>query len=106
MTTVGRTTIEQAKNLEDRFSSGNWTSPEIVAELARSYQEVCAERDALRARVKELEAALELVWSMFEDKRIVRNIENDHSPDWAMRMLTFTKDLQQIDAAREGSEGK
>ena len=53
----------------------------------------------------EMYAALKLIWSMFEDGRIVRNIANDGSPDWALKMLTFTRELQTIQAAITKAEG-
>lgn len=60
----------------------------------------------LQRRNAELLKALELVWSMFDDKRIVRNIENDHKPDWALKMLQFTQDLKTIHEAMQHSQGR
>ncbi len=47
----------------------------------------------------DLLAALKLIWSMFDDGRIVRNIANDGEPDWALKMLNFTRELQSIQKA-------
>ena len=63
------------------------------------------EIDRLREQRDELLTALKLVWSMFEDQRIVRNITNDHNPDWALRMLNFTRELQTIRSAILRAEG-
>jgi hypothetical protein len=57
------------------------------------------ERCPLHEAAPKLLEALKLVWEMFDDGRIVRNIKNDGKPDWALRMLTFTKELQVIEAA-------
>ncbi len=59
----------------------------------------------LIAAAPELLEALKLVWSMFDDGRIVRNIANDHNPDWALKMLTFARELQAISAAIAKAEG-
>lgn len=64
------------------------------------------ELDAERAVSDALLKALKLMWSMFDDGRIVRNIANDGEPDWALRMLTFTKELQTIQAAIQLAEAR
>jgi hypothetical protein len=51
-------------------------------------------------------AALKLIWSMFNDGRIVRNIANDGNPDWALKMLNFTRELQTIQLAIAKAEGR
>ncbi len=60
------------------------------------------DRAAIKAVLKDradLLAAVKLIWSMFDDGRIVRNISNDGKPDWALKILTFTRELQTIHAA-------
>lgn len=58
----------------------------------------------LIAAAPDLLAALHTLWKMFEDGRIVRNISNDGKPDWALRMLTFTQELQTVQAAIDRAE--
>lgn len=60
----------------------------------------------LIAAAPELYEALKLICAMFDDRRIVRNIANDYSSDWALRMLEFTKELQSILAALAKAEGR
>ncbi len=59
----------------------------------------------LIAAAPDLLEALKLVWSMFDDGRIVRNIANDGHPDWALKMLNFTRELQTIQTAIAKAEG-
>ncbi len=59
----------------------------------------------LIAAAPDLLEALKLIWSMFDDGRIVRNIANDHQRDWALKMLTFTRELQTIQRAIAKAEG-
>lgn len=70
---------------------------------ARTYSgalcQLQGELTGLREAKRELLAALNLVWMMFDDGRIVRNISNDGRSDWALRMLEFTRELQTIQAA-------
>lgn len=60
----------------------------------------------LIAAAPDLLEALKLVWAMFDDGRIVRNINNDGREDWALRMLDFTREVQSIGAAIAKAEGK
>lgn len=60
----------------------------------------------LIAAAPELLEALKLVWEMFDDGRIVRNIANDGKPDWALKMLEFTQELSKIQAALAKAEGR
>ena len=60
----------------------------------------CKPADArLFAAAPDMLAALKLIWQMFDDGRIVRNIVSDGKPDWALRMLEFTRELQTIQMA-------
>lgn len=66
------------------------------------------DRAAIQTVLKEradLLAAIQLIWSMFDDGRIVRNIANDGKPDWALNMLNFTRELQSIQRAKTQAEG-
>ena len=63
-----------------------------------------ARHDALRASHAKLLEALKNIWSMFDDGRIVRNITNDHKPDWALKMLTFAQELNKISVAIAAAE--
>jgi hypothetical protein len=114
MTTVGRTTIEQAKQIELAYNNP-W-----IQKLARSYLEVCAERDALQARVKELEADRErldwLTLKMHDDDGTAYRFHTSlhegivliaKDPDEFMRKLSSGDSFREaIDAAREGSKGE
>lgn len=70
-----------------------------VERISGEGQEVLIELSAERAVSAALLKALKLVWAMLDDGRIVRNIANDHNPDWALKMLTFTRELQTIQSA-------
>jgi hypothetical protein len=71
---------------------------ELVALIIKDNPSTVADAQLIAA-APELLAALKLVWQMFEDGRIVRNIANDGNPDWALRMLTFTQELQTVQLA-------
>ena len=81
---------------ENRFSTyveaGRNTTLAEAEATAEFIQRACNCHD-------ELVAALQTVWAMFDDGRIVRNINNDGKPDWAMKMLEFTRELQKIQSA-------
>ena len=46
---------------------------------------------AAQQRVEQLKAALENVLKLIEEKKLVRNIEEDDKPDWALRQMMFVK---------------
>lgn len=79
-------------------------------EAARTRRKLGIARERIaeleRAAAPDLLAALKLIWSMFDDGRIVRNIANDGEPDWALKMLNFTRELQTIQSAIAKAEGK
>lgn len=76
------------------------TGPHFQGDLAAS------EDDArLLTAAPKLLTALKLVWSMLDDGRIVRNTANDVEPDWALKMLTFTRELGSIYDAITKAEG-
>lgn len=74
--------------------------------IGRGYQEESEANHRLIAAAPDLLEALKLIWSMFDDGRIVRNIANDGEPDWALKMLNFTRELQTIQKAIAKAEGQ
>ncbi len=77
----------------------------VVAEIMGERPEIYKANARLIAAAPELLEALKLIWQMFEDGRIVRNIANDHQPDWALKMLNFTRELQTIQLVIAKAEG-
>jgi hypothetical protein len=70
----------------------------LIALVTKGREKTEADAMLIEAAPDLLEA-LKLVWEMFEDGRIVRNIANDGKPDWVLKMLTFTQELQTVQAA-------
>lgn len=62
----------------------------VKAEIKRDKFE--PERDRLRE-------ASQKIFDFIEDGTLVRNIENDGSPDWAMRALPLVRAMQELGAA-------
>jgi hypothetical protein len=58
---------------------------------------------AAEARVETLEKALRGVMDLIDSQHLVRNINNDGSADWALRMLSMVKILADAAAALEAT---
>lgn len=78
----------------------------LIAQLCYQGDKRDGELHAMLTAAPDLLEALKLVWKMFDDGRIVRNIANDGKPDWALKMLEFTKELSKIQTALDKAEGR
>ncbi len=71
----------------------------------RSKEEIFATRDLIAA-APEMLAALKAMMGLLDSGYLVRNIDNDHEPDWAMKQIEPVRRLKDAVDAIARAEGR